>query len=912
MFHKSIKHLLTVYFGIIGLAQAQVIPATTQDSIQTTIDIAPENIITQGPDGSTKYVLGDITVGGSFHYNEMSIITFSGLTKGQEIHIPGEELSNAIRKLWKIGTFTDINIYQTSLQGNVMNIEIFLNELPRINTVTLTGLSKTKREEILKDLKFREKDPKKVITENLLTNTKNYISNKYKKDGYFNSKTEIRVKETGDPKTRDLLIDFNRGKKVRVSSINFEGNKQFSDGKLRKAMKNTKKKSPLNPMRIFKPSKFIEDKYEEDLKSITDAYKSKGYRDARILQDTAVYNPKKNTVDISMKIEEGRKYYIGDIRFIGNTVFNDQQLRTVLGMKKGQVYDGVELQKRTQDHTNPDAFDLTNTLQNDGYLWSRVNMVERVENDTIHLDFRIFEGPQARYNYITVSGNDKTQDYVVLRQIVTRPGQLWRKTELVESHRRLGAMGIFDAQSINPDIKNPDPSTGTVDIDWQVVESGQSQVEVQGGYGGATFIGTLALSFNNFSARNLFNMDEYRPFPMGDAQKMSLRLQASTFFQTYSINFQEPWFLGKRPTQLFGTVSYSRQNMYDFNSRRVDRSQGLGIFTATLGVAKQLTVPDDKFVLSQSITYQQYDLNNYGTSSMRLSFNNGTARNLNYTIDLTRDNVGGIDPFIYPSSGSRISLTGKFSPPYSLFNNVNYADLENQAEYKKRTTAITTNPDTGADVPIGSYVDERGVPVSDYRDAAPDQEKIDQKRFNWLEYYKVNFKADWYTELAPKLVLRTNGQFGFLGAYNQDRGAIPFERYFLGGSGMMNWSMDGREVISLRGYEELSLTPGYSASGNTAIGGTVYNKFSMELRYPISLQAQMKAFVLAFADAGATYTDFKDYNPFRLQRSAGMGVRVSMPMFGMLGIDFGYGFDKVPGTPNRGGWQTHFILGQQF
>lgn len=912
MFHKSIKYLFPVYLGVVNLANAQVVVPTVQDTTATHFTETPATDLQESANenGTRNYVLGDITITGNVTYNEMTILTFTGLQKGQEISVPGEELSDAIRKLWKLGTFSDINFYEKSVVGNVLNLELNLNELPRINTVTLKGPKKAKREEILKELKMDEKSPKKIINENLLTTTKNYIASKYKKDGYYNTQVDIEVLPTGDKKTRDLVISFDKGKKVRISEINFEGNTQFTDAKLRKAMKGTKVKSPMNPWRIIKPSKYIESKYQEDLVKVIDKYKEKGYRDARILQDTAVYDSKRNTMKIDIALEEGKKYYIGDVRFLGNVAFSDQQLRQVLGFKKGEVYNGVLLQKKTQDFTNPDAYDLTNMYQNDGYLWSRVMPIEKVENDTINLDFRISEGPQARYNYITVTGNDKTHDYIVLREIYTRPGQLWRKTDVVESHRRLGSMGIFDAQSINPNVKNQDPSQGTVDIEWQLVESGQSQVEVQGGYGGRTFIGTLALSFNNFSIRNIFNKAAYKPFPMGDAQKMSLRLQASTYFQTYSLSFQEPWFGGRKPTQLFGSISHSRQNYYDYYSNNIDRSQGLSITSVSLGLAKRLSVPDDKFVLSHSISYQQYHLNNYNLGNF--AFSNGTARNLSYMIDLTRDNVG-IDP-IYPTSGSRFSVTGKFSPPYSLFNKIDYKDLENQEAYKVKTTKLETNPDTGADIPIGSYLDERGVPVADYRDAAVDREKLDQKRFNWLEYYKINFKADWYTEIAKKLVLRTSGQFGFLGAYNQDRGTIPFERFYLGGSGMMNYSLDGRENIALRGYSDNSLTPGYKNSGSLSnqLGGTVYNKFSMELRYPISLQAQMKAFVLVFADAGTTYTSFKEFNPFKLQRSAGFGVRVSMPMFGMLGVDFGYGFDNIPGTNEKGGFQPHFILGQQF
>ncbi len=902
MFRISFSQLLFIFVTFTSAMQAQVV-TTTQDTLSNTDETngLPKEIA----DKIKRYKLGKLTVSGNTKYNEMNIRAVTGLIKGQDISIPGEQLSDAIHKLWSIGSFSEIAFYEQSIEGNVINLELYLKELPKINNVTLEGLSKNKTAELLKEMKLDEQGRQgKTITQNLIQNIKNHITYKYRENGFYQTKVDVKLSETADADKRDMTISFDKGKKVRISEINFSGNEQISDRKLRKTMKKTKEKNFLNPVRIFSPSKFIEERYEEDLASIITKYKQMGYRDARILKDTFAYQPKSNTMKIDVDIEEGKKYYFGDIRFIGNTVYTEQELRRNFGIKKGEPYDGVLLEKRIEDPMNSEGYSLSSVYQDNGYLWSRIMPIERVSNDTINIDLRVIEGPQARYNKITVTGNDKTRDYVVLREVTTRPGQLWRRSELIESIRRLGAMGIFDAESVSqPDIHNMDYENGTVDVNWNVLESGQSQIEVQGGYGGQTFIGTLAVSLNNFSLKNIFNKDAYTPLPMGDAQKMSLRLQASTYFQVYSLSFQEPWFGGKKPTQLFGSLSYSRQNFYDYSSGNVDRDQGLGIMSVSLGMAKRLSVPDDKFVLSHTLSYQHYDLDNYGIGS--ISFNNGTARNLTYGIDITRDNVGGIDPFIFPSTGARISLGAKFSPPYSLFNGVDYADLKNQEEYKIKTTEVQTNPVTGADIPIGSYLDADGLPVSSYQDAAVDQAKLDKKRFNWLEYYKVNFRADWYNTIVGKLVLKTTTQFGFLGAYNQDRGTIPFERYYLGGSGMVNYSLDGRDVIALRGYDESALTP------DGRLGGTVYNKFSLELRYPISLQSQMKAYVLAFADAGAAYTDFKNYNPFKVQRSVGAGVRVSMPMLGLLGIDFGYGFDKTPGTNQIGGWQTHFILGRE-
>lgn len=916
MHRKKLKYLFPL------LVSFAVANAQENNSTSTAVNNTQENI-SSDVDSTTpaRYRLGTIRVTGNYHFNELTIFTYAGLEKGQEITLPGEEISDAIKKLWKTGYFSDINVYQTSIEDDVLNLEINLNELPRLKNVDFVGLKKSKKEELLKELSLAttNKDKSvevvkgKIINENLISTTKYYLTNKYKKEGYYNTKITIDQRLHDDKKNADLIINIDKGNKVRIASIDFDGNSQLSDGTLRKAMKKTKVKSPLNPLRIFKPSKFIANEYKNDINSVIDAYKSKGYRDARILEESVVYNEKKNDVDVKIKLEEGKKYYIGDIRFIGNQEFPDQYLHQILGIRKGDVYNGVLLQKQISDVTNPDARDITNQYQNSGFLWSQVNLVETAtKDDVIDFDIRIAEGPVARYNNITVSGNDKTHDYIILRELRTMPGRKWAKADVVESVRRLGSMGIFDATALNPEVKNADAGAGTVDIEYQVVENGQSQVEVQGGYGGGTFIGTLALSFNNFSARNIFNKEAYKPFPMGDAQKMSLRLQAATYYQTYSLSFSEPWLGGRKPTSLFGSLSYTSQKAYNFTTRNIDRSQGLNISTATIGMAKRLLVPDEYFQISHALSFQYYDLNNY--SSNFFAFSNGSSRNLSYTVELSRDNRGGIMPAIFPQSGAYFSVSGKFTLPYSLFNGVDYKNLPNLEEYKTKTTAVTTNPNTGADIPAGSYVDANGLPVADYRDAAVNEEKLNQKKFNWLEYYKINFKADWYTTIFDKLVLRTQGQFGFMGAYNNDRGLIPFERYYLGGSGMMNYSLDGRENVALRGYNDNSLTPtetdknGYTQQ----IGGTVYNKFSLELRYPIALKGSMSAYVLSFVDAGAAYEGFSNYNPFKLQRSAGAGVRVHMPMFGLLGIDFGYGFDKVPGTTQKGGWQTHFVLGQQF
>ncbi|WP_445717012.1 outer membrane protein assembly factor BamA [Flavobacterium sp.] len=841
-----------------------------------------------------EYILAKIDVTGKISYNEQTVTTFTGLEKGQQIIVPGQDISNAIKKLWKLGLFSDVNFYVNKIEGDSIFLELNINELPKLSDVKIQGVKKGKTEELIKETDLKKG---KIVNENLITTTKNYIENKYKKDGYYQAKVVINtIPDSLDTEVK-MVVNIDKGDKVKVKSIVFEGNDQISDAKLRKAFKNTKQR---NPIRIFKKSKFIKEKYKEDLTAVIDKYKEKGNRDARIISDSVTYDKKSNTIAIKVKLEEGRKYYFGDIRYLGNTVYTERQLNSILGIKKGDVYNGTILQKRIADQTKPDGEDLTNLYQNNGYLFSSINPVEvRTANDTIDFEIRITEGPIAYFNKITVVGNDKTNDHVIYRELRTKPGQKYSKEDLIRSIREIGQLGFFDPEAIKPDFKNVDPQAGTVDIEYNVVEKGSSQVELQGGYGGGGFIGTLGLSFNNFSARNMFKKGAYKPLPMGDGQKMSLRLQGSSFFQTYSLSFSEPWFGGKKPVSFSTSISHSKQFLFNSRTRDVTRSQSFNITSLSIGLAKRLTVPDDYFVLSQALSFQYYDLNNYNTGLF--TFGDGASRNLAYTIGLSR-NSKGVNP-IFPTTGSEFSISGKFTLPYSLFNGVDYGNLENLAENKVRATEAGEAPDE-SNYPAGSYLNSEGYPVADPADAAVDRGKVDQQKFNWLEYYKIKFKADNYNRIYEKLVLRTNAEFGFMGAYNSERGLVPFERFFVGGDGLANFSLDGREVIQLRGYPNNSLS--------SQDGGTIYNKYSLELRYPITLNQSASIYALSFLEAGAAFDTFKQYNPFKLQRSAGVGIRVFMPAFGLLGIDFAHGFDAVPDETVKSGWQTHFIIGQQF
>jgi len=861
--HKSIKLVLSLLiFGSISQLQAQ-------DKIPF--------------DQGTKYILADVAVTGKITYNEQTVITFAGLEKGQEITVPGEEISNAIKKLGKLGLFSEIDFFVNKIEGDSIFLELNINELPKLSEVKFVGVKKGKVEALIKDNGLTKG---KIVNENLITTTKNYIENKYKKDGFYNTKVNITtIADTTSGNEVKMLVNVDKGNKIKVKEIVFTGNEKFSSSKLRGTMKNTKQKSFF---RVWKSSKYIKEKYKEDLATVIAKYKEKGYRDARIVSDTVAFNKNKKDLSIRINVEEGNKYYFGDIKFLGNTVYTDQGLSRMLGINKGDVYNGVLLEKRIADKTKPDGEDITNLYQNNGYLFSNINAVEtRTANDTIDFEIRIVEGPIAYFNKITVVGNDKTNDKVIYRELRTKPGQKYSKEELVRTIREIGQLGFFDPEAIEPGFKNVDAGAGTVDIEYKVVEKGSSQIELQGGYGGGGFIGTLGLSFNNFSLQNIFNKDAYKPLPMGDGQKVSLRLQGSTYFQTYSVSFSEPWFGGKKPVQFSTSLAYSKQFANTVSG--VDRSRSFDIFSVSLGLAKRLQVPDDFFVLSQAISFQYYNLNNYNIGLF--TFGDGSSRNLAYTIGISRNNKG-VNP-IFPTYGSEFSLTGKFTPPYSLFNGIDYKNLQNEDEYKLRNAN-------------GEYINTDGSLVTGQNPdlAVVDQGKVDQKRFNWLEYYKIKFKADWFTKIYGKLVLRSLGEFGYLGSYNKDRGIVPFERFYVGGDGLANFAQDGREVIQLRGY------PNNSLSNDN--GGTIYNKFSLELRYPITLKAAASIYLLTFLEGGASYDTFREYNPFVLKRSAGAGLRIFMPAFGLLGIDFGYGFDPLTGQTKANGMETHFIIGQQF
>lgn len=797
-----------------------------------------------------KYTLGGITIKGNERFTEQSIKAYAGLTSGEEIKIPGDELSSAIKKLWKSNLFSNVDVYAAKIDGETIYLEFEVTELSKIESVTIKGLRKGQIEDLEKEIEFKKGA---MLTENLITTTKNFIKDKFQDKGFLKTKVNIVTKiDTTVNEKINALITIDKGDRVRIREINFEGNKAFSDRKLRKTLKSTKQKIFG---RFWKKSKFIEEDFKNDLDNLVLTYQEKGFRDAQILSDSISWNDD-NTINLYINLVEGKQYKFGEIKFLGNTVFTNDQLSAFLGLQKGDIYNGKLLTERVSGDGSPDSQDIANTYMNQGYMFSRVTAVETgVKDNVISIEIRIHEDEQATVKRVSVIGNDKTNDHVIFRELHTRPGDLFSKESIIRSIREVSQLGFFDAEAISPDVK-PNYAEKTVDIEYSVAEKGSSQIELQGGYGGGSFIGTLGLSFSNFSIKNIFNKEAYKPIPMGDGQRLSLRFQASRFSSTYSFSFTEPWLGGKKPKSLSFSIFNSKQYRFDFATRDVDKNQKIDILGVSLALNQRLRWPDDFFMLSTSVNFQKYTLKNYYFPLFGFEDNNGSSNNLSFGVNLSRSSQGP-NP-IYPTKGSQFSLGVKITPPYSLFKNVDYSNISNE------------------------------------------------EKFRWLEFYKASFSSKWYNEISKDLVLLTSADFGVLGAFNNELGISPFERYFVGGDGLnAGAQFDGREIIGLRGYPNSSLTP----TG----GGTVYNKFVLEMRYPITLKPSASIYVLGFLEGGNTYNDLNKFDPFLLKRSAGLGLRLFMPSFGLLGIDFAHGFDDVPSAPGiKSGWQTHFTIGQQF
>ncbi len=794
------------------------------------------------------YIIGDITISGIKYLDANALIGISGLRKGQMITLPGEEISNAAQKLWNQGLFSDVRINITNISSDTIFLDIFLQERPRLSNLIITGINKSE----IQDIKDKIKLPNgSQITAFVLNNTEKIIKDHFREKGFLNTIVTFVQKDDPDrPNNVILTIDINKNQKVKIAEIQFVGNENFDEKKLKRQMKGTKEKN----WNFFRSSKFIEDKFAEDKEKLYTFYNDNGYKDFEIISDS-VYTISPDRVGLAIKVEEGRQYFIRNISWVGNSIYPTELLDRVLNIEKGSVYNKSLLNKRLK--IDEDA--VSSLYLDYGYLFSNLTPVEiKVEGDSVDIEIRIYEGDQAYLNDVIISGNTRTNEHVARRELYTLPGDLFSKEKILRSVRQIGVLGHFDPEKINPQ-PIPDPSRGTVDLLYNLEERANDQFEISGGWGAGMLVGTVGVRFNNFAMKNFFNLKEWKPYPSGDGQSLSIRAQSNgRIYQSYNISFVEPWLGGSKPNTF--SISFYRSLMTNGMKRSDEARQSMIIDGASIGLGKRLEWPDDFFSLYGELNYQRYSLNNYNV--YRFLFENGTSNLFSITTRFMRFSTG--PNLIYPRNGSSFSLQLQITPPYSLINGKNYKD-------------------------------------------APDEVK-----YRWIEFHKWTFKADYYYPISrnDKLILNTKFAIGYLGYYNKDIGPSPFENFYLGGDGMTGYSFYGREVIALRGYTNGSLTPNDPVKNSPA--GNVYTKITFELRYPVTLNQQATIYALTFLEAGKAWYELKEFNPFRLHRSAGIGLRANLPMFGLLGVDWGYGFDAVPGNPDANKSQFHFVIGQQF
>ncbi len=829
---KIISSILLTFSGFIAFAQTGSDPLFKKDT-----SITDSVVITEAENPilivAKEYLIRSIAIEGT-QLNKTAILIRSDFSEGQTLRLPGDETAKAIRKLWESNLFTDVKLYVTKIDGDDVDLLFKFKEAPQVSVIRVLkpeegkSPSKSDREDlegILKTLSYNS------YSKNIIIVAKSKIKQYYEDEGrLYPEITHYKVNDT--TKNNKVILNFvvNEGPRVRIEDIVFKGNRALPDNKLRKAMAETKRFRLLN---VFKSSKLISAEYQTDLDAVKAAYMEFGFRDMKIIKDTLIRTEEKR-VKLEITINEGKRYYFRNINFSGNTKYTNEFLKRYLNIQKGDVYNEQKLQQRLS--MDPQGTDVSSLYLDDGYLFFNLQPAEvKVENDSIDLLVKVYEGKQAVVGRITIVGNTKTSDHVILREIYTKPGELFKRSDIIRSQRELANLKYFNPEKLQVNPK-PNPVDGTVDIEFVVEEQPSDQFELQGGYGAGRIVGTLGLSFNNFSLNKFWKKRAWNPIPSGDGQTLSLRAQSSgAWYQSYNFSFMEPWLGGKRPNSLSTSVYHTR-----LKSTSTDGHQY--ITGANLGWGTRLKIPDNFFRFQASLGYQHYDVFNY--SGLQIAQQElGKFNNLNLKLELSRNSI---DQPIYPRSGGEFKLIGQFSLPAVTWGN------------------------SDADIILMSEVD----------------------RFKWIEYHKYKVHAGWYSKIYQNLVLYSKVNFGVLASYNKNIGSSPFERFYMGGSGLTGFNIDGREIIPLRGYENAnSSNVVYKGEGSN--GGVAAIKYSFELRYPISLQPQATIYALAFAEAGNTYSSLADFNPFNVKRTAGMGVRLFLPMLGMLGFDYGFPFNPA-------------------
>ena len=824
-----------------------------------------------------KYIVGGVRLEGNEYLSPDQILQVAALREGMEVTVPSEDLSNIVSRLWLQRYFEDVSVSIDSITPtrDTAYFKISIIERPRVSRWVFSGVKSGEEKELRERLNLRRGGE---FSDYVAKTSSDIIKRYYKEKGFYNVKVDVNTKRDTVIKSA-IRVQFavDRGEKVKIQKITFNGAEHVKESKLVRSMKKTRDKRLQN---FFSSKKFQEKEYDNDKRSLIAAFNEAGYRDARIVKDT-MYYVEPNRLQIDFEIDEGRQYFFRDITWTGNSVYSAESLNQVLKINKGDVYDVVTMEKRLFGGGKQSDMYVSQLYRDNGYLFFQIEPVElNIEGDSVDVEMRVVEGKPATLNNIVINGNDLTNERVIRRQLFTYPGNLFSQSEFERSIREIASMGQFDPEAIMDPAKGwsilPNPMDNTVDIVYNVTEKPSSQLELSGGWGGNTFVATVGVSFNNFSTRRFFDKTAWRPVPLGDAQNLSVRFQTNgTYYTSLSASFSEPWLFGKKPTSLNMSVYYTRQTDIYYNILNNDEFMEVYGFAAGLG--KRLKWPDSYFVLYNQLSWQTYRLQNW---AYQFLFNTGISHNLSYTLSLSRNST---DQQIYPRLGSDFSFSLQLTPPYSLLRKKDYGLLDAEGNPAK---------------------------VDSWKDINYNFQSS-QHRYKWIEYHKWSFKGAVYTKLIGDLVLMARAQFGYLGYYNRNWGYSPFEGFRVGGDGMSGYDTYGSEIISLRGYENYSLTPqalsSYNSTGNY-YAGNVYDKFTVELRYPVILQPQSTIYALLFLEGGNCWSDIRDFNPFQIKRSAGVGVRVFLPMIGLLGVDWGWGFDD----PVNGGSQFHFVIGQQF
>lgn len=829
-----------------------------------------------------KYIVGGVSVEGNHYYSSSQIVQLTGLSKGMEITIPGDDISSIVRRLWAQRYFKDVALKVDSLSAAADSawLVIQIKERPRVSRWTFTGVRSGEKKDLMESLNLRRGGE---FSEYVSTTSCDIIKRFYANKGFMRCTVTPEVQEDTVIKNA-IRVNFavDKGERVRIKEIHFIGDKNVTDYKLEKAMKKTNSAKWYN---FFQTKKFNEKEYLADKGNLISAFNEAGYRDARILRDSVYYlTDDPNRLGIDFYVDEGDRYYFRNITWTGNSVYSSDALNQVLAIQKGDPYDVVTMQKRLFGGGKQSEYDISKLYRDNGYLFFNITPVElSINKDSVDVEMRISEGKPATLNNIVINGNDLTSEKVVRRQLFTRPGYLFSQTDFERSIREIASLGQFDPEAITDAATGysiiPNQSNNTVDLVYNVTEKPSSQLELSGGWGGKTFVATAGVSFNNFSTRRMFDKHAWTPVPLGDAQSLAFRFQTNgSYYTSLQASFTEPWLFGKKPTSLSLSGYYSRMTNSILAYNILNNDKVYEVFGFAAGIGTRLKWPDSYFVLYNGLSWQTYRLTNWYSTSFIL--NDGVSHNISYTASLSRTST---DQVIYPRQGSEFSLSLQLTPPYSLLRRKDLGVLDDDGNPTK---------------------------VSSWRDIDYDN-WTGKQRYKWIEYYKIKFGATIYTKLIGDLVLMNRAQFGYLGYYNRNWGYSPFEGFYVGGDGMSGYSSYGTEVIALRGYENGSLTPYMATKYNSygyASAGNVYDKFTVELRYPVILQPQSTIYVLGFLEGGNCWSDIRDFNPFQIKRSAGVGVRVYLPVVGMLGIDWGYGFDDS----SYGKGQFHFMIGQQF